>query len=166
MRLFVAIQLTDEMKKSITGTLHALKQAGVKGNYVPLPNLHLTLAFIGETDDPGAVKEALKDISWKPFRLSLSEMGNFGDLLWVGMKGNQGLSAAAKAVRDALDAAGIPYDRKKFNPHITVVRKAIGSWKQVPAPRGEMMVKKISLMKSTFQDGKPVYSEVCSFEQE
>ena len=140
--------------------MHELKKKGVRGNFAPMQNLHLTLAFIGETDDPGAVKEALKNVSFKPFKLSLSDMGTFGDLLWVGAKGNQGLSAAAKAVRDALDASGISYDRKKFVPHITVVRKMNGNWKQVPAPKGEMMVKNISLMKTTFKDGKPVYSEV------
>ena len=163
MRLFVAVQLSEELKKNITGTLHDLKQKGVKGNYVPAKNLHLTLAFIGETDDSDQVKEALKGISYKPFKLSLSEMGNFGNLLWVGMKGNQGLSAAAKSVRDALDAAGIPYNKKAFTPHITIIRKSSGNWKQVPPPKGQMMVKSISLMKTTFKDGKPVYSEVCSF---
>ena len=88
-------------------------------------------------------------------------MGTFGDLLWVGVKGNQGLSAAAKAVREALDQAGIGYDRKKFSPHVTIVRRAAGNWKQVPAPKGDMTVTHLSLMKTTFQDGKPVYSEVC-----
>lgn len=163
MRLFVAIQLSEEMKKTLTGTLHDLKKKGVAGNYVPLQNLHLTLAFIGETDQPGAVRDALREISIKPFRLTLGELGNFGDLLWAGMKGNQGLSGAAKAVRDALDAAGIEYDRKKFTPHITLIRKASGNWKGVPAPKGEMMVKKISLMKSSMKNGKPVYAEVESF---
>ena len=162
MRLFVAIQLSDEMKKSITASLHDMKQKGIKGNYVPLQNLHLTLAFIGETDEPGKVKDALKNIQIKPFKLSLSEMGTFDDLLWVGIKGNQGLSAAAKAVRDALDSVGINYDRKSFEPHITIIRKLSGNWKQIPAPKGDMMVKKISLMKTTFKDGKPVYSEVTS----
>lgn len=162
MRLFAAIQLSDDMKKSAAGTLHGLKQSGVKGNYVPLQNLHLTLAFIGETDDPRAVKDALQAVSFKPFKLSFSDMGTFGDILWAGIKGNQGLSAAAKSVRDALDAAGIDYDRKKFVPHITLIRKATGNWKKVPAPKGEMMVKEISLMKTTFKDGRPVYSEVCS----
>ena len=79
------------------------------------------------------------------------------------MKGNQGLSGAAKSVRDALDAAGIGYDKKKFSPHITLVRKASGSWKSIPAPKGDMMVKKISLMKSSIKDGRPVYSEVASY---
>ena len=160
MRVFVAITLSDELKKTITGTLHDLKQKGIKGNYVPVQNLHLTLAFIGETDKPGAVKEALKNVSFKPFRLSLSDMGTFGDVLWAGVKGNQGLSAAAKSVRDALDAAGIAYDRQKFVPHITLVRKAAGNWKQITAPKGEMTVTKISLMKSAVKNGKSIYTEI------
>jgi len=160
MRVFVAITLSNELKKTITGTLHDLKQKGIKGNYVPVQNLHLTLAFIGETDKPGAVKEALRNVSFKPFRLSLSDMGTFGDVLWAGVKGNQGLSAAAKSVRDALDAAGIAYDRQKFVPHITLVRKAAGNWKQVAAPKGEMTVTKISLMKSAVKNGKSIYTEI------
>jgi len=160
MRVFVAITLSNELKKTITGTLHDLKQKGIKGNYVPVQNLHLTLAFIGETDKPGDVKEALKNVSFKPFRLSLSDLGTFGDVLWVGVKGNQGLSAAAKSVRDALDAAGISYDCQKFVPHITLVRKAAGNWKQITAPKGEMTVTKISLMKSAVKNGKPVYTEL------
>ncbi len=162
MRLFVAIQLSEDIKKSITSTMHDLKKAGVKGSFIPTQNLHVTLAFIGETKDPGAVKDALSRISIKPFRLTLSDMGCFGDLLWVGVKGNQGLSGAAKSVRDALDNAGIDYDRKKFTPHITVIRKASGNWKQVQAPKAEMMVKKISLMKSSVKDGKTIYTEVLS----
>lgn len=163
MRLFVAIQLSEGMKKTLTGTLHDLKKKGVAGNYVPLQNLHLTLAFIGETDHPGEVKDALRGISVKPFRMTLSEPGSFGDILWAGVKGNQGLSGAVKTVRDALDAAGIEYDRKKFTPHITLIRKATGNWRGVAAPKGEMMVKKIFLMKSSIKNGKPVYSEVESF---
>lgn len=162
MRLFVAIQLSDEIRKSLTASMHDLKKAGVKGSYVPAANLHLTLAFIGETDEPGAVSEALKNVSFKPFRLSMSELGTFDETLWAGVKGNQGLSGAAKSVRDALHAAGIPCDEKKFVPHITLIRRMSGPWKKVPTPKGEMMVKKISLMKTTFKDGKPVYSEVCS----
>lgn len=162
MRLFVALCLSDEMRSSITGTMHEMKKAGVRGSYVPMQNLHLTVAFIGEVDRPAAVKDALKNVSFKPFRLSLEEMGNFGDILWVGLKRNQGLSALVKSVRDALDAAGIDYDRKKFTPHITVVRKAAGKWQQVAAPKGDMMVKKVSLMKSELKDGKRVYTEIYS----
>ena len=162
MRLFVAVQLSDELRSTITGTMHDLKVAGVKGSYTPMQNLHLTLAFIGEVKDSATVKNALKTVSFKPFRLSLSDMGCFGDLVWVGMRGSRGLSAAVKNVREAPDAAGIDYDRKSFVPHITIIRKAAGRWQSVTAPKGEMMVKKISLMKSEQKDGKRVYTEVMS----
>lgn len=163
MRLFIAVVLSDEMKKTLMETMHEMKKKGIKGNYVPVQNLHLTLAFIGETTSAEPVKNALQHIQYKPFKLSLSELGCFGDLLWTGMKGNQSLSAAVKDVRDALDRADIAYDRKKFVPHITLIRKLNGNWKQIQAPKGEMQVKKISLMKSEVKDGRRIYTELASF---
>lgn len=160
MRVFIAVQLSDEMKAAIIGTMHELKKAGVRGSFVPAQNLHLTLAFIGEIKDIEPVKAALEGVKAKPFKLSFSEMNTFGDLLWVGLKGNQGLSALAKEVRAALDRAGIAYDSKKFVPHITIVRNMSGSYHHVPAPKGEMMVKRISVMKSEVRDGKRVYTEL------
>jgi len=162
MRLFIAITLSDEMKAAATGMMHALKKAGVKGNYTPTANLHLTLAFLGETEDAAPVKEALGTVSFKPFRLSFSEPGTFGDILWIGLKGSQGLSGLTRSVQSALDAAGIAYDRKKFVPHITLIRKLNGRFQGVPAPKGDMMVKRVSLMRSDVKDGKRVYKEIFS----
>lgn len=162
MRLFIAVNLTQELQKSVTETLHELKKKGVKGSYVPAKNLHLTLAFIGEQKNAEAVIEAMKTISYNSFSLSFSEMGSFGDLLWIGAKGKQGLSRLVKDIRDALDAAQIPYDRKKFVPHITIIRKMNGKWQQVKPPKGEMKVTKISLMRSDVKDGKRIYTEIFS----
>ena len=46
--------------------------------------------------------------------------------------------------------------------HITLIRKASGSWKQAKAPKDEMLVKNIFLMKSEVKDGRRVYSEVMA----
>ena len=162
MRLFVAVTLSEEMRSSLTAYMHQLKKAGVKGNYAPAQNLHMTMAFIGEVSESAPVKEALKSVSFKPFRLSISEMGTFGDILWVGLKGNQAMSAAVKSIRSALGDAGIPYDTKKFVPHITLIRRMAGRWQSVTAPKGDMMVKRISLMKSEVKDGRRVYTEIFS----
>ena len=162
MRLFIAVNLSDEIKKTVTASLHDLKKAGVSGSYVPASNLHLTLAFIGEWRNPDEVKEALLQVSFKPFRLSFSGWGNFGDLLYIDVKGNQGLSAAVKAVRTALECAGIKYDGKKFVPHITLIRKLSGSFKKVSPPKGDMTAKRISLMKSEEKNGKRIYTELFS----
>jgi len=59
MRLFIAIELTDELKKSLIGLMHEMKKAGIKGQYAPADNLHLTLAFhvSGLSDDRSKVQE-------------------------------------------------------------------------------------------------------------
>ena len=162
MRLFVALLLSEEMKTSITAKMHELKKSNVRGSYAPTQNLHVTLAFLGEIKDDPTVKEILQTVRFKPFRLSLADMGTFGDTLWVGIKGNQGLNNLARDVRAALDSAGIEYDKKKFSPHITMIRKMTGNWKTCEAPKGEMMVKKLSLMKSEMKDGKRSYTEIFS----
>ena len=161
MRLFIAIQLSDEMKKALVACMHDLKKQGVEGNYVPAQNLHLTLAFIGEYDDPAGVKRVLESVPLPPFRLSLSEKGNFGNLLWAGVKGNQKLKTYVKDLREALKEADIPFDHDKFVPHITLIRKVSAKKPyQVHLPRAEMTVENVSLMKSETKNGKVVYQEL------
>ncbi len=160
MRLFIAVQLSDEMKTALLGTMHELKKAGVKGSYTPGANLHLTMAFIGEFKDAEAVKQAVAGVPFKPFKLSLDGIGTFDNTLWAGIKGNQGLKTLAKDLRAALNAAGIPCDSQTFVPHVTLVRCAAGRWQSVPAPKGDMMVRKLSVMRSDLKDGKRVYTEL------
>lgn len=161
MRLFIAIQLSDEIKKALVGYMHDLKKQGVEGNYVPAQNLHMTLAFIGEYDNPGQIKEILRSLPLPEFRLSLSEKGNFGNILWAGVKGNQKLAAYVKALRAALSAEEVPCDTDKFIPHITLIRKASAKKPiQTPLPKADMMVKKASLMKSEQKNGKVSYREL------
>lgn len=161
MRLFIAIQFSDDIKKGLISVMHELKKKNVGGNYSPADNLHLTLAFIGETQNADGVKRAMEAAAFAPFMLSLTELGNFGDILWVGAKGGQKLKAYVKALGAQLDAAGIKYDRKKFEPHITLVRKASNARPQgITVPKKEMMVRRISLMKSEQKNGRMVYTEI------
>lgn len=161
MRLFIAIQFSNDIKKGLISVMHELKKKGVGGNYTAADNLHLTLAFIGEVQNSDGVKLAMEAAAFAPFMLSLTDLGNFGDILWVGAKGGQKLKAYVKALGSALDAAGIKYDKKKFEPHITLVRKASNARPQgIAVPKKEMMVRKISLMKSEQKNGKVVYTEI------
>ena len=165
MRLFLAVRFSDEVQKALLAAMHDLKAAGVRGSYVPGQNLHMTLCFIGETKERAAVCAAMDAVSFSPFRLSLDGIGAFGDLIWVGVKGNQALKGVVRDLRAQLDAAGIPYDKKEFKPHVTVIRRASGPLpKQLSLKKAEMMVRKISLMKSETRDGKTVYTEICSRE--
>ena len=161
MRLFIAICLSDEMKKALISCMHDLKKQGVEGNYVPAQNLHMTLAFIGEYDAPGKVKRVISRVPMPEFRLSLSEKGNFGNILWAGVKGNQKLKTYVKELRAALKEEGIPFENDKFVPHITLIRKVSAKKPyQVRLGKALMTVKRASLMKSEQKGGKVVYQEL------
>lgn len=161
MRLFIAIQLSDEIKKALVACMHDLKKQGVEGNYVPAQNLHLTLAFIGEYDDPAKVRKVIGSVPLPQIRLSISGKGNFGNLLWAGVKGNQKLKTYVKELRAALKEAQIPFDDDKFIPHITLIRKTVAKKPyEVHLSKAEMTVEKVSLMKSEMKNGKVVYREL------
>ena len=164
MRLFIAIPLNAEMKGRMKQVQDAFRRLQVKGNYTPPGNLHIALAFIGEYSDPEAVMAALKPITFAPFRVRLDELGSFGELYWAGCSENKELEALAGKVRHALADAGIPYDKKKFKAHVTILRKPEYAGKRKPpfpdfAP-AEMPVTKVSLMQAVRGNNEMIYTEV------
>ena len=151
MRLFVAIQLSDEVLRAVRGVQDEFRRRGVKGNYTPAENLHLTLAFIGEYPDPDDVLRAMEGVRLTPFDLKLDGVGAFGDLWWLGLENSQALEGCVRRLRRALAEAGIPFDRKRFRPHITLIRGAsmpAGALTGVEVPRASMRVEEAALMRS------------------
>lgn len=166
MRLFAAIKFSPEIEKVLTEVQNELKSNGITGNYTDCRNLHLTLAFIGEYNAPDKVMEALRNIKFEPFKLSLEEnMGNFGDILWLGVKKDSSLMSLDKEVRKALKNFNIPYDPKPFKPHITLIRKAKVYDKNGTCIKSlknrnlKMTVENISLIHSHRENGKLIYTE-------
>ena len=160
MRLFVALQMSEPIKEALISVMQHAKKQGLRGRYVSVQNLHLTMAFLGEVSDPAPVVEALQKVRFQPFQLTLHDTVTFGNILCAGTEQPSELTALAKEIRQRLDEAGIDYDRKKFKPHITLVRNMNGPRPSVTVPAESMMVKSFSLMKSEQIDGKRVYTEV------
>ena len=163
MRLFIAVMLSDSMKKALVQGMHDLKKQGVAGRYVPAQNLHLTLAFLGEVQDAGPVRDVLSQLPVEKTKLSFSEFGRFQDTLWVGVKANQKFKKYVADLRKTLKDGGISCDTSKFVPHVTMIRAQKGNIKAYPTlPDAEMTVSKVSLMKSEMKDGKRIYREIFS----
>lgn len=161
MRLFIAIQLSDAMRRALTDMQADLRRQNVRGNYTPPENLHLTLAFIGEYADPEAVVEALPML--ESFDLRLEGVGAFQDLWWAGVERSDLLSDYVKRLRRALSDAGIPFDRKRFSPHITLVRRAEGR-PALQVPPAAMTVRRVSLMRSDRGKSGMIYTEIGGIE--
>ena len=164
MRLFIAIQFDDSILEALTGLQESLRGLRVGGNYTPRENLHLTLTFIGDYDDPEAVLEAIERADFRPMELALDGVGCFGDLFWVGLAENKALCAYVKRLRRELAEAGIPFDRKHFSPHITLIRRAsVPGGGAVPvseAPVGRMRATHVSLMRSDRGKNGMIYTEI------
>ncbi|MBR4703524.1 MAG: RNA 2',3'-cyclic phosphodiesterase [Oscillospiraceae bacterium] len=160
MRLFLAIKLSKPMKDALINAQNELYDRGVRGNYTPEENLHLTLAFIGEYPAPEPVLEALAEASFAPFALSLEGLGRFGDLWWAGMRASPPLTALARRIRHALAEGNIPFDRKRFSPHITLLRKARGELPGVEPGEAAMTVDHFSLMRSDRGKNGMIYTEL------
>ena len=169
MRLFIAIPLSEKMKQSVADAQGAFQFRGVRGNYTPEENLHVTLAFIGEYGDPNAVLDALEEISFTPFKIKMGGVGCFDDLWWVGLEENEALQNLAMKVRRTLSDAGIPFDRKRFKAHVTILRQAVftrGREINVWVDPTEMEVNHISLMCSTRGKHGMIYTEIGRVEGE
>ena len=160
MRLFIAIKLNPDLRNTLTDVQQHLIRRGIRGNYTNTDNLHITLAFIGEYDEPDYVTEVISEVPFFPFPFSLSTLGHFGNLWWVGLDDNDELDSYVKRLRKALSEAGIPFDKKKFSPHITLIRKAIGTLPAVSVPKTVMSVDHISLMRSERGPKGMIYTEI------
>ena len=161
MRLFIAIQLNDRMRRCAADIQQSLRLQGVRGNFTDLENLHLTLAFIGEFPDPEPVLDVMETVSIQPFSLTLDGIGHFGDLWWAGLKNSPPLQSVVRRLRRALADADIPFDRKKFSPHITLVRRAsLIIPPEVTIPSVDMTVDHITLFRSDRGKNGMIYTEL------
>ena len=166
MRLFVAIRLSEELKTALCQTQREMEARGIRGKFSPEENLHLTLAFIGDYPEAEPVLDALRTVRFRPFALSLDGIGCFGDLWWAGIRDSAALTAVARRVRRALAENGIPFDRKRFSPHITLIRKASKAAAGVSVPPAEMTVGALSLMRSDRGRNGMLYTELGTVEAE
>ena len=89
---------------------------------------HLTLAFLGEVDDPAALAPRLGEVCARhaPLDLRLAGSGTFGrgGPVWVGVEGDRAaLTALAGDVARACRDAGLDVERRPYRPHLTVGRR-------------------------------------------
>jgi len=125
MRLFVGIDLPHELR----APLAALRTSLPGARWLPEENLHLTLRFIGEVPPNQAedVDLALQALRGKRFELALHGVGTHTRsgrevALYAGVERSPALEHLQAKVETALQRAGLPPERRRFLPHVTVAR--------------------------------------------
>lgn len=174
MRLFVAIELEKTIREGLRAVVGRLQEAGASGNFTRGENLHLTLAFLGETDRTLEISQAMAAVRSDPFSLSISGLGRFkrrgGDLWWAGLAASKPLLAVQEQLSDHLRAAGFPLEKRPFTAHITLGREV----RIAPERSREMLsmplslppieVTKLTLMRSHRVNGVLTYTPINRIE--
>ena len=131
MRTFIALELPNKFLEE-TAQLASQVSRCVKGRFLPKSTYHLTLAFLGETEEVSVAKviSALDRISreYTAPLLHPNGLGKFGKptdaTLFLELQAIESLTRLTSGVRNELNKPNISFDTKKFRPHITLARRA------------------------------------------
>ena len=167
MRLFIAIELSEEMKKEIIRSQRILKSDMEEGRLTQKENLHITVVFLGEVAENriGLIKETMNRIQESPFLLQMKGLGRFskkgGDLWYREVSLDSALLRIYDILSRELKRNGFQIEDRRFSPHITIARQVKCKKKQEISFTDVMQpVDSLSLMKSEQIKGKMVYTPI------
>jgi len=172
MRLFLAVDLPEEIKKSLYEQLDPLRKLYPDFAWVSPENYHITVNFFGDVSQPKKLVEKIKDVLYdqRGFYLYSLETDLFIKdkiTVYVGFRREKNLEELAGKINDALQIK----DERKFIPHLTVARYRVPSKQQyfvIKKRLGKMNldfefpVKKVILFESTFAGRKPIYKKLST----
>lgn len=128
MRVFFALWPDAATRRGLEAWARQLR-APCGGSPTRSDNLHLTLAFVGDIDEPKlpGLRAVAARVPVKPFKLTLDTAGYWrhNRIVWAGAtQAPVALLKLATELREQLDLAQLPFDRQVFVPHVTLLRKA------------------------------------------
>jgi RNA 2',3'-cyclic 3'-phosphodiesterase len=130
MRLFVAFDLTPEVRERIAKFLATLRDAHPGARWVRAENLHLTLKFIGEVDESRVsdFRAALSGTrSPERVQMDFRDTGFFPNekrphVFWIGINASSNVSGLAAQIDERFAALGVERETREFRPHLTLAR--------------------------------------------
>lgn len=126
-RVFLALWLPTDLAEVLSRTARTLTRT-CGGRPTRAATLHLTLVFVGDvtSERVDLLRRVVPSLQGTAFRLTLDRVGlwRHNGIAWAGPSTvPEPLAALRHAAEEALDHAGIPYDRRPFKPHVTLARR-------------------------------------------
>ncbi len=184
MRLFIALPLPSNIESKLSEIIDDLKSHEGKVKWVKPNNIHITVRFLGETDQGQVpvIKNIMDNVSSKynSYNLTIDRLGGFPNLnkprvIWAGLTDDDQISIMARMVKEVeydIRKLGFDPEEKRFKPHLTLGRiKALKdldelldylrSYKLEPT---QFILNRLCLFKSTLTPQGPIYE--CMHEVE
>lgn len=181
-RAFIAVNISDVQRSEVGGVLDQLRAYDVRIKWVETGNLHITLKFLGDTEEKqladmyDAIGKSIGDAP--PFELSLKNLGCFPNIhrprvIWVGIEnGYDGLSDLSKRVEMAVEPFGFEPEKRKFSGHLTLgrvkdnrnVERLTGDLPKFQIETSIATVSDIVFYQSDLRPQGPIYTPLRAFE--
>lgn len=170
LRLFVAFDVPDAVLDEVDRVEAPLREAVPRARWVPRPNRHVTLKFLGSTwprlVDWVHTSVAQAAATARPVPTKMTGLGAFPNarrarVLWAGLDDPDGsLARLAAALDDALAREFTP-EKRGFTAHLTLARldppAPIGDLQSTGAIGEPFTIDRIVLYRSHLRRPAPVY---------
>jgi 2'-5' RNA ligase len=177
MRVFIAIEFEDRVKRYLKDVQDIVKSTTYNGNFTHYTNFHLTIKYIGEIYN-GEYQElvhCIDDICSRisPFSIKIGDIGFFNkkttNIVWVGITKNKEKVMKLHKLTDLeTNKSGFQPELRKFRPHVTIGKKVVfsnGHYSNgLPLFNEEIQITKLTLFESHRVDGKLTYTPLYSNE--
>ncbi len=179
-RCFLAISLSESVKKRLQALQQELAKTGADVRWVRPEGIHLTLKFLGNVPEEKIepITKAAQEVVAKfgPLRLRVKGLGAFPSgrkprVIWAGLEGDlKPLLRLQKELEDSLTKLGFEPESRPFVPHLTLGRVKSGrkmdKLRQVLAEKNdrvgegweEMRIENLVLYQSTLKPSGAVYT--------
>ena len=179
MRLFIALNLPDQVRQVLWSTVAPLRDLGVPVKWMRPEGIHLTLKFLGEVPEEREpdLRAALERAAAgpggaRPLALAIGGFGVFPNsrrpaVVWVGVAPDPALELLQHRLEQEFATLGFPKEARAFRPHLTLGRATRsarpgdfrGLEEALAGLRFEetVLVPSVDLMQSTLQPGGSVY---------
>ena len=183
-RTFIAVDVSPDVQGRAARLVKRFRETEAKTSWTRPEQMHLTLKFLGDTDDTllpdvcRAVESAVRDLP--PFTVSFHGVHAFPRdehprTIWIGIdEGREQLRELQQRIEDALYDAGFQRERRKFVPHLTLGRVREGGprmhalGEQVVAQNeysgGQVIVEDVVVYASFLEKEGPVHQVVGTAE--
>jgi 2'-5' RNA ligase len=129
-RLFIALKIPDEVKNYLLDVCHEISESSELFKWEKPEKIHLTLKFIGEVEEE-LVSSIAKEIAfveeYNSFNFNVTKFGFFfrndvPSILWTGLQTDESINKLVEQLNERLSIFSIPVERRKFKPHLTMLR--------------------------------------------
>ena len=177
-RLFIALKIPDEIREKIINLRNEAFPSFQNFNWESDDKIHLTLKFIGEVREEltEQIADQIRFIEdYKHFDCSLTKFGffykqNVAKILWIGLSINNQIIELVDKLNYELEKFSIPYEKRKFQAHITLKRMKgeegknfVESFEKFRIPKIEFETGQVVLMKSDLLPTGSKYTEIKSY---